>query len=97
MEHTLAEFHEYVAAVAGAADLSIRAEKVYCLGDVCYMNPDIMFHASVRRTLFNVFEGFFALLKSGTIPLDVRDRVNRIYGMLLETRRWLEKDPRCQF
>jgi hypothetical protein len=76
-----------------------RAFELIEMGELCYTTPDLMLHYTfVRRQLFCEFESFFDLLKGGaTVPLNLRDQVNRLYGMLLETRRWLEKDPRCQF
>lgn len=76
-----------------------RASILDELGELCYTNPDLMLRsATVRQRLFREFETFFGLLKNGaTVQLDLRDQVNRIYGILLEMRRWIEKDPRCQF
>lgn len=76
-----------------------RASVLDELGELCYTNPDLMLRsATVRQRLFREFETFFGLLKNGaTVQLDLRDQVNRIYGILLEMRRWIEKDPRCQF
>lgn len=76
-----------------------RASVLDELGELCYMNPDLMLRsATVRQRLFREFETFFSALKNGaTVHLDLRDQVNRLYGMLLEMRRGLEKDPRCQF
>jgi hypothetical protein len=76
-----------------------RAFELIEIGELCYTTPDLMLqYAFVRERLFREFETFFGLLKGGaTVPLDTRDEVNRLYGMLLEMRRGLEKDPRCQF
>ena len=76
-----------------------RASVLDELGELCYTNPDLMLRsATVRQRLFREFETFFSALKNGaTVHLDLRDQVNRLYGMLLEMRRGLEKDPRCQF
>ena len=99
-EEVLSEFQYSIAAIKKMGDLTERAKMLHELGEICYMNVDIMLrHAFVRRDLFKEFESFFEALKhSGeSIPLDLRDQVNRMYGMLLETRCWLEKDPQCQF
>lgn len=99
-EEVLSEFQYSIAAIKNMGDLTERAKLLHELSEICYMNVDIMLrHAFVRRDLFKEFESFFEALKSGAEPppLDLRDQVNRMYGMLLETRRWLEKDPQCQF
>jgi len=95
----VAEFHSSAAHIASLPDIADRAFHLNELGELCYMNPDLMLRsATVRQRLFREFETFFGLLKGGaTVPLDLRDQVNRLYGMLLEMRRGLEKDPRCQF
>ena len=95
----VAEFHSSVEDIASLPDIADRAFHLNELGELCYTNPDLMLRsATVRRRLFREFETFFSALKNGAaIPLDLRDQVNRIYGMLLEMRRGLEKDPRCQF
>ncbi len=98
-DEVLSEFQYSIAAIKKMGDLTERAKMLHELGEICYMNVDIMLsHSFVRRDLFKEFESFFEALKGGgEIPLDLRDQVNRMYGMLLETRRWLEKDPQCQF
>jgi hypothetical protein len=97
-EEVLSEFQYSIAAIKKMGDLTERAKMLHELSEICYMNVDIMLsHSFVRRDLFKEFESFFEALKGGEIPLDLRDQVNRMYGMLLETRRWLEKDPQCQF
>jgi hypothetical protein len=97
-EEVLSQFQYSIAAIKKMRDLTRRAKLLQELGEICYTNIDIMLeHAFVRRDLFKEFESFFEALKGGEIPLDLRDQVNRMYGMLLETRRCLEKDPRCQF
>lgn len=95
----VAEFHSSAAHIASLPDIADRAFHLNELGELCYMNPDIMLRSStVRQRLFREFEIFFSALKNGAmVPLDLRDQVNRLYGMLLEMRRGLEKDPRCQF
>jgi hypothetical protein len=97
-EEVLSEFQYSITAIKNALTLTERAKMLHELGEICYMNVDIMLsHSFVRRDLFKEFESFFEALKGEAIPLDLRDQVNRLYGMLLETRSWLEKDPRCQF
>jgi hypothetical protein len=99
-EEVLSEFQYSIALIGQARDLTERAKLLQELSEICYMNVDIMLrHAFVRRDLFREFEHFFEALKRGgeAIPLDLRDQVNRMYGMLLETRHRLEKDPQCQF
>lgn len=97
-EEVLSEFQYSIAAIKKMGDLTERAKMLHELSEICYMNVDIMLrHAFVRRDLFREFEHFFEALKRGEIPLDLRDQVNRMYGMLLEMRHWLEKDPQCQF
>jgi hypothetical protein len=93
------EFHSSAAHIASLPDIADRAFHLNELGELCYMNPDLMLQsATVRRRLFREFEAFFSALKNGAVVnLDLRDQVNRLYGMLLEMRSWLEKDPRCQF
>jgi hypothetical protein len=99
-EEVLSEFQYSIAAIKKMRDLTKRATHLCEIGEICYVNADLMLHhAFVRRDLFKEFESFFEALKGGAEPppLDLRDQVNRMYGMLLETRRWLEKDPQCQF
>lgn len=97
-EEVLSEFQYSIAAIKKMSDLTERAKLLHELSEICYMNVDIMLrHAFVRRDLFKEFESFFEALKNGVIPQDLRDQVNRLYGMLLEMRRSLEKDPQCQF
>ena len=98
-EEVLSEFQYSIAAIKKMRDLTERAKHLCEIGDICYINADLMLlNPFVRRDLFKEFESFFEALKGGgEIPLDLRDQVNRMYGMLLETRRWLEKDPQCQF
>ena len=99
LEGALSEFQYALAAIKKAHDLNERATQLNTLGEFCYMNVEMMLrYAFVRRDLFKEFETFFGLLKGGaTVPLDLRDQVNRLYGMLLEMRRGIEKDPLCQF
>lgn len=99
-EEVLSEFQYSIALIGQAPTITERAKLLEELGEICYMNTEIMLrYAFVRRDLFREFEYFLEALKhSGeAVPLDLRDRVNRLFGMLLEARSWLEKDPRCQF
>lgn len=101
-EEVLSEFQYGIARIGHSPTLTDRATRLEELGELCYMNTELMLrYAFVRRDLFREFEYFFEALKySGEAerpPLDLRDQVNRLFGMLLVTRQQLEKDPRCQF
>lgn len=97
-EEVLSEFQYSIAEIRRTRDLTERAKLLHGLSEICYISVDVMLtYPFVRQALFKEFESFFEALKGGEIPLDLRDQVNRLFGMLLETRRWLEKDPQCQF
>lgn len=96
----LTEFRYRIELIAKAQNIIERAQKLNELGEFCYTNVELMLnYAFVRRVLFREFLFFFEALNtsSDAIPLDLRDQLNRIYGMLLEVRRCLENDTRCQF
>jgi hypothetical protein len=72
------------------------------LSQFCYMHTLCMLRLpDLRRAIIKYFEEFFVELASGNpnaqISLGLRDQMNRLYGMMLENKRNLEKDPLCLF
>jgi hypothetical protein len=70
------------------------------LANHCYIHTLCMLRLpALRRAIMTYFENFFVELAEGkaTLPLATRDQLNRMYGIMLENKRNLEKDTRCLF
>jgi hypothetical protein len=93
---------QFMSSLDPKANTKERIEWFIELAEFCYMHTLCMLRLpDLRRAVMTYFEKFFDELKSGNpnaqIPLDLRDQLNRLFGMMLESKRNLEKDPKCLF
>ena len=90
--------HAFMAMVQYQTTTEKRARWILEFAEFCYQNHLSMLRMPrLRDAIIYRFEDFFLKLAAGNpaaaIPLDLRDQMNRMYGMLLESNRNLRKDP----
>lgn len=90
--------HAFVAMVQYNNTTEKRCRWLLELAEFVYQHQLCMLRMpSFRRAIITLFEDFFVAVAAGNpaaaIPLDLRDQMNRMYGILLESNRNLRKDP----
>lgn len=88
----------HMASLDPNASTKVRVEWFLDLVQICYMHQLCMLRLpDLRRAIITYFETFFVELASGNlnvqISLDLRDQLNRMYGMMLESNRNLLHNP----
>ncbi len=90
--------HAFMAMVQYNDTTEKRTRWLLDLAEFAYQNHLCMLRMPIfRRTIITLFEDFFIKLAAGNpnaqIPLDLRDQMNRMYGIMLESNRNLRNNP----